>query len=84
MSRPLESFGLLNRDWGVRLLESNSPRSVFIMLLLDVFMLGTLSAMILYDAVHFHRFNWTSGILFVAFVLPAFRYSRLIHRQLGR
>jgi hypothetical protein len=84
MSRPLESFEFLNRGWDVRLLESQSLRSVLVMLLLDLFMLGMLTIMTIYEAVHLHRFNWSSAMLFPIFILPVFRYAPVIYRRLGR
>ena len=84
MSRPLESFEFLNRGGDVRLLESQSLRSVFVVLLLDLFMLGMLTSMTMYEVGHLHRFNWSSAILFPVFILPVFRYSRVIYRRLGR
>lgn len=83
MSRPLESFEFLNRSWDIRLLESQSIRTVFVILLMDLFMLGMLTIMTIYDLVHFHSFNWSNGMLLLVFILPAFRYSRLIYRRLG-
>ena len=84
MSRPLESFEFLNRGWDVRLLESQSLRSVFVLLLLDLFMLGMLTMMTIYAAVRLHRFNWSSAMLFLIFILSVFRYAPVIYRRLGR
>jgi hypothetical protein len=84
MSRPLESFEFLNRGADVRLLETQSLRSVFVVLLLDLFMLGMLTSMMLYEAVHLRRFNWAGTFLFPVFIFPVFRFGRLIYRRLGR
>jgi hypothetical protein len=40
MTRPLEPFDFLNRGWEIRLFEGHSPCCVFVVLPLDVFMLG--------------------------------------------
>jgi hypothetical protein len=40
--------------------------------------------MTIYEAVHLHRFNWSTAILFLVFILPVFRYARVIYRRLGR
>ena len=84
MSRPLESFEFLNRGWDIRILETQSLRSVFVMLLLALFMLGMLTSMVVYEAVRLHRFDWSIAFLFPVFLLSVFRYAPLIYRRLGR
>jgi hypothetical protein len=84
MSRPLESFEYLNRGWDVRLLESWSLRSLFVWALVSSFMLGVVTFMMIYEVVRLHRFNWQHPVLFLILITPAFRYSRLIYRRLGR
>jgi hypothetical protein len=84
MSRPFSSFEFLNRGWDVRLLESQSLRSLLIVLLADMFMLGMITFMMIYDGFRLHRFDWSNAILFLLFILPAVRYSLLIYRRLGR
>ena len=84
MSRPLESFESLNRSWDIRILESQSLRSVFVVLLLDLFMLGMLTSMMLYEAVRLHRFNWSTAFLLLVFILSVVRYAPLLYRRLGR
>jgi hypothetical protein len=84
MSRPLESFEFLNRGWDIRILETQSLRSVFVVLLVDLFMLGMLTSMTVYEAVHLHRFNWSTAFLFPVFILAVFRYAPVVYRRLGR
>jgi hypothetical protein len=84
MSRPFESFEFPNRGWDVRVLEGQSLRSLFVIVLVDLFMLGIITFMMIYEVVRLHRFNWQHPILFLIFIMPAFRYSRLIYRRLGR
>ena len=84
MSRLFESSEFLNRGWDIRLRESQSLRSVFVVLLLDWFMPGMLSSMMVYAIFRLHRFDWSTAILLPVFILPAIRYSRLIYRRLGR
>jgi hypothetical protein len=84
MSSPFTSFEFLNRGWDVRLLEGQSLRTVFVVLLVDLFMLGMITFMMIYEGFRLHRFNWLSPMLFLVFILPAFRYSRLIYRRPGR
>jgi hypothetical protein len=45
MSSPFTSFEFLNRGWDVRLLEGQSLRTVFVVLLVDLFMLGMITFM---------------------------------------
>jgi hypothetical protein len=84
MSRPLESFEFLNRGWDVRLLERQSLRSVFVVLLVDVFMLGMLTFMIVYEWFRLRRFDWGNVVLLLLFVLPICRYSPIVYRRLER
>ncbi len=84
MSRLFTSFEFLNRGWDVRLLEGQSLRSVFVVLLVDLFMLGMVTFMMIYEGFRLHRFDWSNALLFLVFILPAFRYSLLIYRRLGR
>jgi len=84
MGRPLESFEFLNRGWDVRLLEGLSLRRVFVMFGLDVFMLGVVTAIVIFDAVRLHRFDWSMAGLFLLFILSVFRFGRLIYRHLER
>jgi hypothetical protein len=82
MSRPLESFEFLNRGWDIRLLEGMSLRKVFVFLLLDLFMLGGWTFVLIYDGFRFHRLDWLNAMLFGTCVLPVVRYSRLVYRRL--
>jgi hypothetical protein len=74
----------MDRSWEARALENQSLRSMFVWLLLDLFMLGMLTSMMLYELFRLHRFDWSGAMLLPVFILPAFRLSRLIHRRLGR
>ena len=84
MSRPLESFEYLNRGWDVRLLESSSLRSLFVLVLVDLFMLGMLTFMMIYEIVRRHPFEWSIAIISLTLLLSAIRYVPLIYRRLGR
>lgn len=84
MSRPFASFEFLNRGWDVRLLETQSLRSVFVVLLLHLFMLGMLTGITIYCIFHLHRFDWSIAMISLALMLPVFRYVPLIYRRLGR
>ena len=82
MSRLFESFEFLDRGWDVRALESQSLRSLFLLLLLLVFLLGAATGLTLYKVIHLHRFNWSSIFNFVVLALLALRYTRLIYWRL--
>jgi hypothetical protein len=84
MSRPLESFEFLNRGWDIRILEQMSLRSLFVILLIDVFMLGMLGSVVIYGLVRFNRFEWSNVIVLLFFVLSVCRYSPIIYRRLER
>jgi hypothetical protein len=84
MRRPLESFEFLNRHrgWDERMLEAFSPRSIFIMLLLNLFVLGMLTSMMVFDVFRFHRFSWMTAGYILLLLIPVFRSSRLLYRRL--
>jgi hypothetical protein len=84
MSRPLESFEFLSRGWDVRILEGLSLRSVFVMLLVDLFILGALAALSIYGIFHLHRFEWTTAMIGFVLLVPVLRYIPLVYRRLGR
>lgn len=84
MSRPFESFEFLNRGWDVRVLEKQSLRSLFVVVLVYSFILGIITTITMYEVIRLHRFNWATAVLFPVYILPAFRYSRLIYRRLSR
>jgi hypothetical protein len=54
MSRLFESFEFLDRGWDVRVLESQSLRSIFLWLLPLVFVLGADTALMAYQIFHLH------------------------------
>lgn len=84
MSRPFESFEFLNRGWDVRVLERQSLRSLFVVVLVYSFMLGIITTITMYEIIRLHRFHWSTAVLFPFYILPALRYSRLIYRRLSR
>lgn len=82
MNRPFESFDAMNRAWDVRFLETHSLRSAFVWLLLDVFMLGAVSFMMLYQGFRQHRLEMTSVALLILFSLNLVRIAPVIYRRL--
>ena len=84
MSRLYEPFDFLNRGWIARALEGQSPRRMFVFLLIDTFMLGAFTVMVISDAVHMHRFEWHLGMMLVVLLLPVVRAVQVVwHRLAG-
>jgi hypothetical protein len=83
MSRPFESFDVLNRGWDVRFLENQSLRWAFVALLANVFMLGLLIGITIYQLVRLHRFDWMAAVVCAPLLLSLFRYIPLIYRRLN-
>ena len=79
-----ESLGLMNRTREDRLLEHNSPRSIFIWLLLLIFLLGANAGLALYSAVRLHRFVWAEVSALPMLVIIVGPLIRTIYRQLDR
>jgi hypothetical protein len=84
MSRLFESFDYLDRGWDVRMLESQSLRSVFVWLLILTFVLGAGFALTAYQVFQLHRFNWLEAANLLLWGVMALRYSRLVYRRLRR
>lgn len=78
-----ESFHDLDRSWDERELEHQSLRSVFSLLLVMMFLLGVIVFMVVYRAVHLHRFEWSQILALAAIAIPCFRSARIIYRRLG-
>jgi hypothetical protein len=83
-----ESFNFLNRDrsWDDRVLENQSLRSVFLGLLVSLFVLGAGTALAMYQLFHHHRFDYFSDapILMIPMLgFYSFRCARIIYRRLG-
>jgi hypothetical protein len=83
MSRLFESFEFLDKGWDVRVLESQSLRSIFLWLLPLVFVLGADTALMTYQIFHLHRLNWSMVFNLPVLTLLAVRYARLVYRRLG-
>jgi hypothetical protein len=84
MSPLFESFNFLDRGWDVRTLENQSLRSVFLWLVLLLFLIGALTAQAMHQLLRLHHFDWLSVIVLANLGLFAFRSVRLIYRRLGR
>jgi len=78
-----ESFGFLDRGWDVRILESQSLRSVFLWLLPLTFVLGADTAVTAYQVFHLHHLNWSIVMNLPVITLFAFRYARIVYLRLG-
>jgi len=80
----LESTNPADRGQDVRLLENNSPRSLFVCLLLLVFLLGANFALTIYEVVRLHHFRFFEATVLPVLGIIAFRLARVVYRQLGR
>lgn len=80
----LESFSSLNQTRENRLLEHNSPRKLFVWLLLLMFVLGGNAALTAYQALRNHRFDWSEITVLPLLVILVPPLFRAIYRQLGR
>jgi hypothetical protein len=83
MSRLFESFEFLGRTWETRVLEGMSLRSVFVWLLVSLWLLGADVALTAYDFFHLHRVAWPIVLNMAFFGVIAFRLSRIIYRSLA-
>jgi uncharacterized BrkB/YihY/UPF0761 family membrane protein len=77
-----ESFNELTRGSDDRALENHSLRSLFLWLLISVFLLGTLTAEVLFQALQQHRFDWSGILAAFPIGLIAFQLIRLLYRRL--
>jgi len=80
----LESFRSMDRSREDRLLAGNSPRKVFVSLLLLMFLLGGNAALTAYKAFRLHRFDWSESTVLLVLIILVVQLSRTIYRQLGR
>jgi hypothetical protein len=78
-----ESFNHLSRGWDDRVLETQSLRSLFVWLLVSVFLLGTLTAVVLFQAFRQHRFDWSGIFTALSIGFIAFRINRILYRRLA-
>lgn len=84
MSHLFESFNFLDQDGDARALEGQSLRSVFVWLLVGLFVFGMLAFMMLYQIFNLHHFHWAHPIALAGVGLPSFRAALLIYRSLER
>jgi hypothetical protein len=78
-----ESIEFLNRGWDVRILESQSLRSVFLRLLSLIFVLGVDTAITAYQVLHLRHLSWAIVMNLPVLTLFAFRYARIVYLRLG-
>jgi hypothetical protein len=78
------SFSSMNRTREDRLLEHNSPRKLFVWLLLLMFLLGGNAALTAYQALRHHRLDWAETTVIPLLVILLIPLFRTIYRQLGR
>jgi tryptophan-rich sensory protein len=78
---PLESVNSLDGNWDDRVLQHCSPRSLFLGLVLMLFLLGAYAAAIIYQAVH-HARLWWQVFPWIAVGILCYAYGRIIYRRL--
>jgi hypothetical protein len=78
-----ESIEFLNRGWDVRMLESQSLRSVFLWSLMIAFLLGVDAVSVMWGFFSFHRLHWPIVMNLLLFTILGFRYSRIVYRRIG-
>jgi hypothetical protein len=78
-----ESFSTLNRTWDDRVLEHLSVRTVFLCVLVSLFMLGADLSIVVYQAFRSHRFDWADLPILALLGIFCFRYARIVYRRLG-
>jgi hypothetical protein len=66
------------------MLENQSLRTVFVMVLLLAFALGMDVALTAYQCIRLHRFSALLALNMLSVGILAFRYSRAIYRRLDR
>ena len=76
-----ESFNVLLNRGDDRILEHQSVRSVFLWLLILLFLLGADAGLALYRFFH-HRFDWTDLLVIVGLGIICYRSARMIYRRL--
>jgi hypothetical protein len=81
--RLFETFSSMNRSQEEGLREHNSPRKLFVCLLLLVFLLGGNAALAAYQALRLGRFDWSRSTPLLALVFLVVQLSRSVYRQLG-
>lgn len=79
-----DSFTFLNRSQDERVLENQSARSVFVGLLILLFLFGANAGLAMYRLIRLHRFDWSEALVLTALGILVFPSARVIYRQLGR
>jgi hypothetical protein len=81
---PQVTFLNRSRDQDERVLENRSARSVFVWLLIMLFLFGVNAGLTMYQFIRLHRFNWSEALVLTLLGILVFRSARAIYRQLGR
>ena len=77
-------IGSLNQSRDVRLLEHNSLRSVYVWVLVLVFLFGANAALTMYQAFRFHRVGVPESVVLPLLGILILRLARIIYRQISR
>lgn len=78
-----DSFGYLNRDRDARVLETQSVRSVFLGLVILLFILGVNVGMAMYILIRLHRAIWLGLPVLIVLGILCFRSARIVYSRLG-
>lgn len=78
-----DSFSYLNRDRDVRALETQSVRSVFLSLVILLFILGVNVGIATYILLRLHRAIWLGLPVLIGLGIFCFRSARIVYRRLG-
>ena len=77
-----DMFDSINQGWDVRILENQSPRTIFLGSIMASFLVGGEAVSIAYGIFE-HRIPWPIVINLALFATLGFRYARIIYRRLG-
>ena len=78
-----ESLEQSGRTWDERLMEGQSMRRVFLLLIVLAFALGARICVTLYKVVHLHRFDWEGELSFFVLALLFLRVGLAFYRRLA-
>jgi hypothetical protein len=78
-----DSLNSLDRDWETRTLEKQSPRAVFLWLLVALFALSANVALMMYRLFRLHHSNGSDFFVCAVLGFLCFRSARLVYRRLG-
>jgi hypothetical protein len=84
MSHSSPSFQLLDSHHDSRADQVGSLRTLFVLLIVTLIVLGMVIGITLFRLIRLHYFDWTPGLIVLSNALGAFVLARIIYRQLPR